>query len=45
LFSLIYLPVFLILCYAEEADLLLRYGAAYAEYCKRTGAFWPKRRA
>ena len=28
----------------EEQDLLLRYGEAYAESCKRTGAFWPKRR-
>jgi protein-S-isoprenylcysteine O-methyltransferase Ste14 len=43
LFSLIYFPIFLILCYAEEQDLLLRYGDVYAEYCKRTGAFWPKR--
>jgi protein-S-isoprenylcysteine O-methyltransferase Ste14 len=30
-------------CYAEEQDLLLRYGDAYAEYCRRTGAFWPKK--
>jgi protein-S-isoprenylcysteine O-methyltransferase Ste14 len=43
LFSLIYFPIFMILCYAEEQDLLLRYGDAYAEYCKQTGAFWPKR--
>jgi methanethiol S-methyltransferase len=40
LFSLIYFPIFIVLCYAEEQDLLLRYGDAYAEYCKRTGAFW-----
>jgi protein-S-isoprenylcysteine O-methyltransferase Ste14 len=45
LFSLLYLPIFMVLCYAEEQDLLLRYGEAYAQYCKRTGAFWPKRRA
>jgi protein-S-isoprenylcysteine O-methyltransferase Ste14 len=44
-FSLIYIPIFILLCYAEEQDLLLRYGDAYAEYCKRTGAFWPKRQA
>jgi methanethiol S-methyltransferase len=41
LFSLIYFPIFLLLCYAEEQDLLLRYGDSYVEYCKRTGAFWP----
>ena len=41
LFSLIYFPIFLIMCYAEEQDLLLRYGDSYAEYCRRTGAFWP----
>jgi methanethiol S-methyltransferase len=43
LFSFIYFPIFIVICYAEEQDLLLRYGDAYAEYCKRTGAFWPKR--
>lgn len=43
LFSLIFFPVFVILCYAEEQDLLLRYGDAYADYCKSSGAFWPKR--
>lgn len=42
-FSLIYFPIFMLLCYAEEQDLLLRFGDAYAEYCQRTGAFWPKR--
>ncbi len=40
LFSLIYFPIFVIMCYAEEQDLLLRYGQIYAEYCRRTGAFW-----
>jgi protein-S-isoprenylcysteine O-methyltransferase Ste14 len=44
LFSLIYFPIFVIICLAEEQDLLLRYGDAYAEYCKHTGAFWPKRK-
>jgi protein-S-isoprenylcysteine O-methyltransferase Ste14 len=44
LFSLIYFPIFIIMCYAEEQDLLLRYGEVYAEYCKHTGAFWPKKR-
>jgi protein-S-isoprenylcysteine O-methyltransferase Ste14 len=43
LFSFIYFPIFIVICYAEEQDLLLRYGDDYAEYCKRTGAFLPKR--
>jgi protein-S-isoprenylcysteine O-methyltransferase Ste14 len=43
LFSIIYFPILILMCYAEEQDLLLRYGDAYAEYCKHTGAFWPKR--
>ncbi len=43
LFSLVYFPIFLLLCYAEEQDLLLRYGDAYAGYCQRTGAFWPRK--
>lgn len=44
-FSLIYFPIFMIMCYAEEQDLLLRYGEGYAEYCRNTGAFWPKKRS
>ncbi|MCU0485369.1 MAG: hypothetical protein MUC85_04600 [Anaerolineales bacterium] len=44
LFSLVYFPIFILMCYAEEQDLLLRYGDAYADYCQRTGAFWPKRK-
>jgi protein-S-isoprenylcysteine O-methyltransferase Ste14 len=44
LYSLVFFPIFLVLCYAEEQDLLLRYGEAYADYCLLTGAFWPKRR-
>jgi protein-S-isoprenylcysteine O-methyltransferase Ste14 len=43
LFSLIFFPIFILLCYAEEQDLLLRYGDPYAEYCKRAGAFWSRR--
>lgn len=43
LFSFFYFPIFLILCWAEEQDLLLRFGDSYAEYCRRTGAFFPKR--
>jgi protein-S-isoprenylcysteine O-methyltransferase Ste14 len=44
LFSLLYFPIFIIMCHAEEQDLLLRYGESYAGYCRKTGAFWPKRR-
>ncbi len=43
IFSFIYLPIFLVLCWAEEQDLLLRYGDAYAEYCRQTGAFVPRK--
>jgi methanethiol S-methyltransferase len=42
LFSFIYIPIFIMMCLAEEKDLLWRYGDAYVEYCKRTGAFFPK---
>jgi len=42
-FSLIYFPIFLMMCFAEEQDLLWRYGDGYAEYCKKTGAFWPRK--
>jgi protein-S-isoprenylcysteine O-methyltransferase Ste14 len=45
LFSLIYFPIIAMMCYAEEQDLLLRYGQAYADYCRNTGAFWPKWRS
>lgn len=44
IFSLIYFPIFILFCWAEEQDLLLRYGEPYAEYICRTGAFWPKGR-
>ena len=42
LFSLIWVPIFLWMCWAEETDLLLRYGEAYAEYRRRTGFLIPK---
>ena len=42
-FSFVYFPVFLIMCWAEESDLLIRHGDSYAEYCKATGSFMPKR--
>ncbi|MFZ5856526.1 MAG: methyltransferase family protein [Chloroflexota bacterium] len=42
-FSLAYFPIFLVMCHAEEQDLLLRFGDAYADYMRNTGAFIPKR--
>lgn len=43
LFSLLYFPIFMVMCFAEEQDLIWRYGDDYVEYLKNTGAFWPKR--
>ena len=44
LFSFIDVPMYLIMCRAEEQDLILRYGDAYVEYMKTTGAFIPRRK-
>jgi protein-S-isoprenylcysteine O-methyltransferase Ste14 len=43
LFSLLYIPVWILMCIAEEKDLLLRYGDAYRRYQNETGFWWPKR--
>ena len=43
LYSLVWIPGFLIMTFAEERDLPLRYGEAYEAYRNRTGAFFPKR--
>jgi protein-S-isoprenylcysteine O-methyltransferase Ste14 len=43
LYSLIWIPVFAIMVWAEERDLVLRYGQAYEEYRARTGALFPRR--
>ena len=37
-------PIFVIICWAEEQDLVIRYGEAYECYRARTGAVWPRRR-
>lgn len=42
-YSLLFVPIFLVMCLAEEKDLLLRFGAPYAEYMRTTGAYFPKR--
>lgn len=45
IFSFVYFPIFLVMCFAEEQDLLWRFGDDYALYLKRTGAFRPVRRS
>lgn len=44
LLSFAYIPVWYYWCRAEEKDLLIRYGDSYAEYMKRVGFWFPKRR-
>jgi protein-S-isoprenylcysteine O-methyltransferase Ste14 len=41
LYSFVWIPIFVLMCLAEERDLLLRYGKAYEEYMQRTGRFFP----
>ena len=43
-YSLVFVPIFIWWCLAEEVDLVLRYGEAYEAYRKRTGMFFPRRR-
>jgi protein-S-isoprenylcysteine O-methyltransferase Ste14 len=45
LISFIFIPIYLVMCWAEEQDLLLRYGEDYAVYCRKTGAFFPKKKS
>jgi len=40
--SFIWIPVWVGWCFAEEKDLVLRYGEPYEAYRKRTGMFFPK---
>ena len=44
LFSIIWIPIFYIFCWAEERDLAMRYGEPYLEYKRNTGFLIPKRR-
>ena len=37
-FSFVWVPVFVLICWAEERDLVIRYGEAYETYRARTGA-------
>ncbi len=43
LFSFVYIPIWVLMCLAEEKDLIIRYGADYEEYKKRTGFIFPKK--
>jgi protein-S-isoprenylcysteine O-methyltransferase Ste14 len=43
IYSFVWVPVFLVMCLAEERDLVLRYGQSYEEYRRTTGMFIPKR--
>jgi protein-S-isoprenylcysteine O-methyltransferase Ste14 len=42
-FSFVWIPVWIWWCFAEEQDLVLRYGEAYEAYRQHTGMFFPKR--
>lgn len=44
LYSLVWIPIFVAICIAEERDLVIRYGKAYEEYRSRTGFMLPRRR-
>ena len=43
LYSLVWIPIFVAICIAEERDLVIRYGKAYEEYRARTGFLLPRR--
>ncbi len=44
LYSFVWIPVFYIMCIAEERDLIIRYGQSYLEYRDRVGFLIPKRK-
>ena len=43
LYSLIWLPIYYLMCRAEEKDLALRFGQDYVDYMQRVGFLWPRR--
>ena len=43
IFSIVWIPIFYVLCRAEEKDLAIRYGETYLEYKRNTGFLIPKR--
>lgn len=42
IFSFVWVPMCVMMCWAEESDLSIRYGQAYDDYRKNTGAIFPK---
>jgi protein-S-isoprenylcysteine O-methyltransferase Ste14 len=44
IFSVVWIPIFYMMCKAEEKDLVIRYGKPYLEYRKNTGFLIPKRK-
>jgi protein-S-isoprenylcysteine O-methyltransferase Ste14 len=42
LFSFVWIPIFYLMCLAEERDLVIRYGQPYLDYQKQTGFLLPK---
>ena len=42
LFSFIWIPLFYLMCLAEERDLVVRYGQPYLDYQKQAGFLLPK---
>ncbi len=42
LYSFVWIPIFAVMCWAEERDLLIRYGQAYSAYRERTGFLFPR---
>ena len=43
LYSFIWVPIFYLMCLAEEKDLEIRYGIRYIDYKRRTGFIIPKK--
>jgi protein-S-isoprenylcysteine O-methyltransferase Ste14 len=44
LYSFVWIPIFILMCLAEERDLVMRYGEAYEQYREHTGFLLPKKR-
>lgn len=42
LFSFLWIPIFVLMCLAEEKDLVVRYGRPYLDYQKQVGFLLPK---
>lgn len=44
IFSVIWIPIFYLFCWAEERDLVIWYGEPYLEYRRNMGFLIPKRK-